>query len=170
MAVAGTLTVYGQGGANSDSCNGISMAGVLSTVDGVLIATGIGGGSGGDTLNNGINVYTDGSQIRTTGSGNIWVWGTGGNAVSPFGDNLGISISATNGIQATGTGSVNIYGTGGSGAGSGPRNYGVYVTTSVAGTGTPIYVSGTGGASSGNSNQGIFVVGAKNQSENDSEE
>jgi filamentous hemagglutinin family protein len=75
----GTITLIGTGGGTGASANNagvrLDTLGYVETLDGLLSVTGVGGvGSGGN--NTGVWVTDTGSQLRTTGLGNLTVHGT----------------------------------------------------------------------------------------------
>lgn len=155
----GTMTVTGTGRGitNSASSYGVEItSGLLSTADGSLTVTGSGGGAGTGTNNFGVYVNTSPAIIKTTGTGSLFITGTGGNNTGTGSGNIGVNIVSTGGIQAAGTGHITLSGTGG--ASTGGSNYGVnfgVTSAAITASGGNISITGVGGNNSGNSNEGV---------------
>ena len=91
---AGTVAITGTGAGNTNSGSDYGVyvltAGVISAASGNLSVTGLGGGAGTGGSNYGVYTTGAGSTIETTGSGNVLVTGTGGNAGGSGSSNIGV--------------------------------------------------------------------------------
>jgi trimeric autotransporter adhesin len=126
---AGNLTINAT--TQSTSLQGYTIAarfssGLLETENGNLSITGTNNSteslSAGDTWAIGVNILPT-VTLRTTGTGDISITGTGGN-IDGVNNNHGVAIWGT--VEATGTGDITITGTGGSGL-----SHGVYLGTAA---------------------------------------
>lgn len=112
------ITIDGEGGnfgsANSEgiSISGSSLAtigGKVRSIDGDITILGVGGGT--NFVSQGVELRNPGSEISTSGSGNISITGIG----APNGTNFthGVIAGDRSIIQASGSGNITINGTGG---------------------------------------------------------
>ncbi|MCB9283533.1 MAG: HYR domain-containing protein [Lewinellaceae bacterium] len=156
---SGTITLHGTGGNGTrEQHHGIvltNLGTLVSSVDGQISVTGIGGGTGAGTGNNGVDIVSL-AKIEATGTGPIVVNGTGGNGA---GSNYGVWVrgappASYSEIRAN-NGDIQVTGQGG-GIGNKSTNYGVFVGGIIQTDGTGnVTVQGTGGGTAGNNNYGI---------------
>jgi len=157
-AGAGTITIAGTALGNGSGASAISSNGVVTAVDGLISLTGINNSTSTGAGNNGVNINTAGSAVRSTGTGGVKIVGQGGGSGISTG-NSGVTVNNGGVVQSTGGGSISITGTGGGNGGSGSSNAGVTVSGAISGNGS-ISITGTGGASSGTNNYGVNVAAA----------
>ena len=119
----GTINVIGNGSAGLNNNYGIQVKGssAISSVDGNISLTGIGGASSGD-FNPGI-ALTDSALLAASGTGSIILAGTGGNARN---ENSGVYIK-NSGLNVN-SGTMQVSGTG---AGTGQNNVGIWLEQNV---------------------------------------
>ncbi|PIS00687.1 MAG: hypothetical protein COT84_06180, partial [Chlamydiae bacterium CG10_big_fil_rev_8_21_14_0_10_35_9] len=155
-ANAGTITIDGTGGSGASDCYGAYIQGSgdrITSIDGNISVTGVGGGDGTSTNNIGI-LMSDGAAVRSTGTtadaATITFDGTGGSGTS---NNHGIEITGTNCGISSSVGNISLIGA--VDAPSGSTNYGIYINSAgfIESTGTTsdaatITLNGTGGGSS----------------------
>ncbi|MDO8318652.1 filamentous hemagglutinin N-terminal domain-containing protein, partial [Rhodoferax sp.] len=161
ITLGGGYAGNGSGNAvgNATNENGVSLSG--STLDAAgghidIRGTGYAGGTNAAINNDGIYLTTS-SQLKTTGSGNITLHGTGGGA--GVGQNRGVRLDDTSSLSVV-DGAISVTGVGGTSTGT--YNVGVFMssgaTFSATGTGG-ITVHGTGGTGS-NSGHGVDIESA----------
>ncbi len=163
--LSGAVTMAGFGGGLAGA--GVSNRGIVLThgaqvysQNGNLQVSGTGGG--GNDGNSGI-VISSGSDLYSSGSGNVSVVGSGGTTGNSAGS-YGIHVVEAGSTISSFSGNLQLTGTGG-GAGFGSGNYGVYVENdadvSVAGSGS-LNITGQGGnrlsTGTGSWNYGVYVV------------
>ncbi|MGD2169558.1 MAG: filamentous hemagglutinin N-terminal domain-containing protein [Chlamydiota bacterium] len=157
-ANAGTITIDGTGGSGASDCYGAYIQGSgdrITSIDGNISVTGVGGGDGTSTGNIGI-LMSDGAAVRSTGTttdaATITFAGTGGSGTS---NNHGIEITGTSCGISSSVGNISL--TGDVDTPSSSTNYGIYINSAgfIESTGTTsdaatITLNGTGaGTSSG---------------------
>ncbi len=134
-ATCGKVTVTGSGPDAYSNNYGVYLAGnnsVISTVDADLEVLGTSGNVvAGD--NAGVRFNAGSAAIRSTGTGNVKVEGTGGNGTI---NNYGINL--TRGSISSASGTLTIIGTAGNGSSTG--NYGILLSNMTA------FIRSTGGA------------------------
>ncbi len=120
---------------NAGQATGVGIGAVVNAGGGNIIANGHGYDNAGGSNNYG--VYLDNGGFTTT-SGNVSVYGMGGNGLS---DNHGVYLSGSGSQIATASGSITVTGIGGTAADTSGyiSDYGVYLDQ-----GTGISSSGTG--------------------------
>ena len=143
---SGAITLLGEGGTNGRSNLGVALFRAdssISSVDGAIDITGIGGNAAGDF---GIGIQLlNASSIRATGLGEISLRGTAGQ-----GDENNHGVNVSNSEITSATGALSVVGVGGSGTGE--FNMGVRVTdgAKIESQGTeeapaPLSMNGTAG-------------------------
>lgn len=149
-ADAATITIDGTGGDGLTINSGVALNnGTVTSVDGDIDVTGVGGDGSGD-FHQGIVLNAD-ATISSTGTGagaaDITLTGTGGNAV---GGNHGVQIGGANALVTAVDGQITVTGIG---RGSGNFTHGVVVfnggvisSTGIAGAGIDITGTGEGTA------------------------
>lgn len=162
ITINGTST--GTSGAEPISGVDIRNNSSIRTVNGDIYVVGQGGNSTHATGNGyGISFTESLTFIRSTGSGNITLEGTGGDCTNGSCYGVYLNDAAGQYIQTTGTGNIHITGTGGN---IGTNNHGIYLiggsyissTGTMANAGT-VTLHGTGGNGT-DSNNGINLGGA----------
>jgi hypothetical protein len=157
-----SITVQGTGGQGGSSDSGLIIdathgSAVVTSKDADLSLFGI-GGTGSDGHSAGV-VVQGGGHVTSTGAGNIYVTGTGGQGGS---GNYGLAITGSGSLITAGSASITLVGSGGQG--SDGFNTGVLVQAGgkVASTGTSstasLGINGTGGQGGGN-NRGVAIDG-----------
>ena len=145
---AGTVTLSGTGGSVGDKCYGIylleSESGhTIQTEDGTITLTGTGGGGVGGKATFNMGLFLSGAHIKTIGTGQIDLNGTGGAGVDR---NMGV-ICSSGSLVETSSGNIDITGNGG---GTGDLNCGFRIEAGsivrALSTGN-LTVTGTGGGS-----------------------
>jgi hypothetical protein len=126
----------------------------VTTVDGdITVDANVGGTSTG----NFVGVLVSNATIQSTGTGNIAILGTGGDASGGF--QHGVQVRNGGDIIGSTTGLLTVTGTGG-GTGAGSQSHGVFVEdagSTITSTGADVSVTGTGGAADGPANTGVYV-------------
>ncbi len=163
-ATAGTITLAGTGGAAVSFNVGVviySAATLITSRDGDILITGIGGSDGTDGANSGLDI--DAATISSTGTGAnaalISIIGTGGNGT--YGNHG--TLMAGNATITSVDGDIDIIGVGGTG--TTVNNLGVLmVSAHVSSTGTDsnaaaITITGTQGPD-GNGPRAIYLFGS----------
>lgn len=142
---AGTIDVDGNGGSKGDSNHGVYLSGTNTLIqgqNGAVNITGVGGpvGIAGDNLYRGVNLEA-GSKVETTGSGPIFITGTGGASAQGVG-HAGVMIgsgSATSADVVSVNGNITIVGEGKIGGGASTTHHGVHInrgTVTTTGSGS----------------------------------
>ncbi len=155
----GNITFNGIGGIGTNSNYGIYIKETetrISSVDGDIRFTGIGGNGTGDS-NAGIQIQ-DSAVVQSTGTGDISLTGMGNNGTGQ--ENHGVSIQDSALVQSTGTGAIEITGTTDATSNGVFGNDGISIVSGggVESTGTGnITLVGTGGQGT-MSNEGIVVI------------
>ena len=151
----GNVTVHGRAGSSQGGGNhGVAVyhSSTVGSTDGTLLVTGIGGGGPNSTNNEGI-IITAGGAVRTTGSGDLNLSGTGGRF---GGSNHGLQTDNSSQISVA-AGSLSINGQGG-GAVETDENIGINLRSQITlGTGSAMYLNGKGGGENGNTNTGVVI-------------
>jgi filamentous hemagglutinin family protein len=161
---AGTITLAGTatGNLSSGTTYGIYGFGVtVSTVDGLLQATGTNTSIGSASNNDGVLINA--GAFKSAGAGGVNVTGIGAGS-GAGGSNYGVDLEVANGLQANGSGAITINGTGGGGVGgTSSNNYGIFVNGAISGSGIgAVSLSGTGGNTGGSNNYGVYQTSAIN--------
>ena len=147
---SGMLTIHGTAGTFGNSRGTRIEGSSIANANGLLSIFGTGSTGGGETQ----GIYITGvSSVSTSGTGNIFLDGTGGAGSNGY----GIEIEDSSIVSATGTGILSATGTAGSGSGN---VYGIYLTdvgTAATTVGGSLTLTGTGGTGGGGShNVGVF--------------
>jgi hypothetical protein len=162
-ADAAKITIHGTGGNGTETNIGVYLEHSttdVTSVDGDILITGVGGGDGTGGDNHGVLLFEAG-KIASTGTGanaaKITIHGTGGNGTW---DNYGVWLEGgtTTGVTSE-VGDILITGIGG---GTQDHNYGVFFggIDTIASTGTAkITIHGTGGNGTSN-NYGVYLLGS----------
>jgi len=151
-------TAYGTAAGAATYGVNLSGGAIITAVNGLISVTGTNNSTGTGTGNDGVYVTFAGSTIKSTGTGGVTVLGFGGDLAGVGGADYGVVWDVANGIQSSSTGAINITGTGGDTGGGGGSNNGVYATAALTGGGGAINITGTPSNSTGGGNYGIYLA------------
>ena len=152
------LATSGTGAIGLTTARNISLASgsSITTVDGALSLS---ANALGTTNGNFHGVLLDGGLVQGTGSGNVTVFGTGGNAAGAIFGQMGVAVQGGGDVLGGSVGTLSVHGIGGASSDFG--NYGVLVVgigSSIGSSGAAVDIVGEGGGAASSSNHGVFVA------------
>ncbi len=131
----------------------VSSGASITTVNGDISLS---ANAAGTTTGNFIGIEINAATIQATGTGNVTIQGTGGDASSNT--QIGVLVEGGSSIVSA-SGTINIDGKGG-GSGSGNRNFGVHLHgtgSNITTTGGSVSVTGMAGDTTGSDNKGVLI-------------